>query len=166
MVQKITDSVGQALTFDLAIYVKAKEIQWRVPNELKNVIVRMGCFHIALNYLSLLGKMYSNSGLEDLWIESGVYASGTTTAIIVGKQYNRGVRAHKLTYEAMFRLQWRAFIGWLSEQESSGMDLTALQDEIQGSRESFNTSDPNDCIDGMSDLIESLKSIQRMPDAF
>ena len=47
MVQKITDSVGQAasvITFDLAIYVKAKEIQWRVPDELKNVIVRMGGF--------------------------------------------------------------------------------------------------------------------------
>ena len=137
MVQKITDSVGQAasvITFDLAIYVKAKEIQWPVPDELKNVIVRMGGFHIALNYLSLLGKMYSDSGLEDLWIESGVYASGTTTEIIAGKQYNRGVRAYKLTYEAMFRLQWRAFIEWLSELENSGIDLTALQDEIQGSR--------------------------------
>ena len=169
MVQKITDSVGQAasvMKFDLAIYVKAKEIQWHVPDELKNVIVRVGGFHIALNYLSLLEKMCSDSGLEDLWIESGVYASGTTTAIIAGKQYNRGVRAHKLTYEAIFRLQWRAFIGWLSEQENSGIDLTAWQDEIQGSRESFKTSDPNDCIDRMSDLIESLKPIQRMLDAF
>ena len=62
--------------------LKAKEIQWRVPDELKNVIVRMGGFHIAPNYLSLLGKMYSDSGLEDLWIESGVYASGTTTKTI------------------------------------------------------------------------------------
>ena len=169
MVQKITDSVGQAasvITFYLAIYVKAKEIQWRVPDELKNVIVHKSGFHIALNYMSLLGKMYSDSGLEDLWIESGVYASGTTTAIIAGKQYNRGVRAHKLTYKAMFRLQWRAFIGWLSEQENSGIDLTALQNEIQGSRKSFKTSDPNDCIDRMSDLIESLKPIQRMLDAF
>ena len=124
---------------------------------MKNVIVRMGGFRIALNYLYLLGKMYSNSGLEDLWIESGVYASGTTAAIIAGKQYNRGVRAHKIAYEAMVRLQWRAFIGRLSEQENSGIELTALQDEIQGTRESFKMSDPNDCIDRMSDLIKSLK---------
>ena len=120
-VQKITESVGQAamvVIFDLAIYVKAKEIQWRVPDELKNVIIRMGGFHIALNYLSMLGKMYSDSGLEDLLIESGVYASGTTSALIAGKQYNRGVRAHKLTLEALFRLQWREFVGWLSEQEN------------------------------------------------
>ena len=110
MVQKITDSVGQAafvVTSDLAIYVKAKEIQCRVPDELHKVVIRMGSFHIALSYLSLLGKMYSDSGLEDLFIESGVYASGTTSALMAGKQYNRGIRAHKLTLETMFRLQWQ-----------------------------------------------------------
>ena len=37
----------------------------------------MGGFHIALNYLSFLGKKYANSRLEDLPIESGVYAAGT-----------------------------------------------------------------------------------------
>ena len=116
--------------------------------------------------ISLLGKMYNETGLEDLMIEMGLYASGTTTAIIAGKQYNHSVRAHKLTYEAMLSLQWRAFIGWLSEQENSGIDLTDLQDEIQDTRKSFKKSDPNDCIDRMSDLIESLKPIQRMLDAF
>ena len=37
--------MGQAdavITFDLAIYGKAKEIQWRFPNEFFNVVVRMG----------------------------------------------------------------------------------------------------------------------------
>ena len=168
-VQKITESAGQAasvVTFDLAIYVKGKEIQWRVPEELKNVIKRMGGFHIALNYLSLLGKMFSDSGLEDLLIESGVYASGTTSALIAGKQYNRGVRAHKLTLEALFRLQWREFVGWLSKQENTDIDLTALQEDIQVTLESFRMSDPNATIDRLSDLIESLKPVKRMLDAF
>ena len=168
-VQKITEGVGQAasvVTFDLTIYVKAKEIQWRVPDELKNVIIRMGGFHIALNYLSMLGKMYSDSGLEDLLIESGVYASGTISARIAGKQYNRGVREHKLTLEALFRLQWREFVGWLSEQENTDIDLTALQEDIQVTRESFRMSDPNDTIDRLSDLIESLKPVKLMLDAF
>ena len=34
----------------------------------------MGGFYIALNFLSLLGKKYADSGLDDLLIESGVYA--------------------------------------------------------------------------------------------
>ena len=146
--------------------MKAKEIQWRVPDELQNVIIRMGGFHIALNYLSLLGKMYNDSGLEDLLIESGVYASGTTSALLAGKQYNRGLRAHKLTLEALFRLQWRAFVCWLSEQDDSDFDLSALQDDIQSVRESFRTSDPSDCIDKVNNLIESLKPIERQLDAF
>ena len=112
----------------------------------------MGGFHIALNYLSLLGKMYSDSGLEDLLIESGVYASGTTSALIAGKQYNRGVRVHKLTLEALFRLQWREFVGWLSKQENTDIDLTALQVDIQVTRESFRMSDPNNTIDRLSEL--------------
>ena len=33
----------------------------------------MGGFHIALNFLSLLGKKYADSGLDDLLIESSVY---------------------------------------------------------------------------------------------
>ena len=57
--QKISGAMGQAdtvITFDLAIYSKAKEIQWRFPDEFSIVVVRMGGFHIALNFLSLLGK--------------------------------------------------------------------------------------------------------------
>ena len=64
----------------------------------------MGGFHIALNFLSLLGKKYSNSGLDDLLIESGVYGVGSTSALMKGKSYNRGVRAHKLAMEAFYRL--------------------------------------------------------------
>ena len=89
--QKISNAMGQAdtvITFDLAIYSKAKEIQWRFPNEFSNVVVRMGGFHIALNFLSLLGKKYADSRLEDLLIESGVYAAGLTSALMKGKSYN------------------------------------------------------------------------------
>ena len=64
--------MGQAdtvITFNLAIFSKAKKIQWRFPDEFSNVLVRMGGFHIALNFLSLLGKKFANSGLDDLLIE-------------------------------------------------------------------------------------------------
>ena len=65
--------------------------------------------------------MYSDSGLDHL-TASGVYAGGKTSAIIAEKQDNCGVKAHKLTFEAMLRLQWHTFIVWLSKQENSGID--------------------------------------------
>ena len=104
------------ITFDLAIYMKAKLIQLKFPGEFENTVIRMRGFHIGLNYLSLLGKKYASSGLEDLLIESGVYAAGTTSVLMLGKSYNRGIRAHKLSMEALFRLFWQAFLQWLENQ--------------------------------------------------
>ena len=66
------------------------------------MVIRMGCFHIALNCLSLLRKKYTSSGLDDLLIESGVYAASTTTALMKGKSYNRGIRANKVCMEVFF----------------------------------------------------------------
>lgn len=78
----------------------------------------MGGFHIALNYLSLLGKKYASSGLEDLLIESGVHAARTTSVLMLRKSYNRGIRAHKLSMEALFRLLWQAFLQWLENRSA------------------------------------------------
>eukprot|EP00058_Branchiostoma_floridae_P009808 XP_002595296.1 hypothetical protein BRAFLDRAFT_128105 [Branchiostoma floridae] len=107
---KHLDQEDSVITFDLAIYSMAKEIQWRLPEEFSDTVIRLGGFHIALNYLSLLGKQYKGSGLDDLLLESGVYGSNTATILLEGKSYNRGVRAHKLTMEVMLRLQWQAYI--------------------------------------------------------
>ena len=73
--QQMMESLGQresVITFDLAIYVKVKEIQWRRLDEFGDMVVQINGFHIILNYLSLLGKKFENSGLEDLLIEAGV----------------------------------------------------------------------------------------------
>ena len=69
-----------------------------------------------MNFLSVIGKIYAESGLEDLLVESGLYAAGSKSALLAGKQYNRGVRAHKLVGEAFSRLSWKAFEKWLEER--------------------------------------------------
>jgi len=118
--QKVSAAMGQAdtvITVDLAIYSKAKEIQWRFPDEFFIVVVRMGGFHIALNSLSLLGQKFGDSGLDDLLIDSGVCAAGSTSALMKGKSCNRGIRAHKLCLEVFFRLRWNAFVVWYESQD-------------------------------------------------
>ena len=99
-------------TFDRAIYVKAKQIQWKFPNKFSDVVIRMGTFHITFNFLAIISKKFLNSGLEDLLIELGVYAAGTTSSLMKGNSYNRGVRAHKLCMETFFRLMWPEFVRW------------------------------------------------------
>ena len=53
--QAISNIMGQedtVITFDLAIYVKAKQThaQWNFPEEFYDVVIRMGTFHIAFNF--------------------------------------------------------------------------------------------------------------------
>ena len=101
------------ITFDLAICMKAKQIQLKFQEEYKNTVIHMGGFHIALNYLSLIGKKYAYSGLEDLLIESGVYTAGTTSVVMLGKSYNRGIRAHSSVWKPFFVFSDKHFCsGW------------------------------------------------------
>ena len=91
------------ITFDLAIYSKAKEIHWRYP--------------------------------EDVFIESGLYGSNSTMALLQGKSYKRGIRGHKLIMEALLRLKWDAFCSWVSkgggeEVESEGGPILNLVDSV------------------------------------
>jgi hypothetical protein len=137
--QKVSARMGQqdtVITFELAVYIKAKQIQLRSPDEFSDTVIRMGGFHIALNFLSVIGKKYTNSGLDDLLVESGIYAAGTTSALIAGKSYNRGVRAHKLVSEALFRLTWRAFSKWLSSKptQEASIDKEELLAKINACR--------------------------------
>ena len=97
------------ITFDWAIYHVAKQVQWDRPMEFSNTIIRMGGFHIILNYLATIGKMHESSGLREILVESGVYSEVTANQILSGKQYNRAVRGHKIIYEALYRMLLHAF---------------------------------------------------------
>ncbi|KAK3696845.1 hypothetical protein QZH41_003454 [Actinostola sp. cb2023] len=170
-IMKNTEEMGHRLgqdisviTFDLLIYMKAKQVQWKFQEEFANTIVRMGGFHIALNYLSLLGKKYSNSGLEDLLIESGVYGASTTTSLISGKSYNRGIRAHKLVMEALFRLIWQEFVKWLLKRKEAGINssinepkLLTIIEECQNAVK--DNSRVSESINGLMDEMEDVVSL-------
>jgi len=46
------------VVFDLALYAKAMEIVWKLPQKFQNMILRMGSFHTICNLLSILGKRF------------------------------------------------------------------------------------------------------------
>ena len=105
------------LTFDEQLYCKAKELQWKNPEICKQLVLRLGGFHILLNYLKVIGKHFKDSGLEHVWVESSVYGENTANNIMGGKSYNRTVRAHKLTYDALWRILWPEFLKWAADNE-------------------------------------------------
>ena len=72
----------------------------------------MGNFHIICNLLSTIVKLFGDAGMRDLALESGVIAAGSVDKVFEGKHYNRAVRFHKLTYEALIRVAYKGFVDW------------------------------------------------------
>ena len=112
-ISAILGQTKSVVIINLTIFSKAKQIQWRHPDEFKHLVIRMGGFHIALHFLSVIGKKFEESGIADLLMESGLYGTTSTIALLKGKLYNRGLHVHKLIMEALLRLQWKAFCRWL-----------------------------------------------------
>ena len=108
------------LTWDEALYSKAQIIKWRNPDEFKNVFNRLGGFHRPTNFMGIIGTVMKDGGLEDILIESNIYGGAAATKILEGKSYNRGIRAHKIVYESMWRLKLQAF----GDLMASGKNIT------------------------------------------
>ena len=126
--QNLTRHLGQKntiVTFDQAIYKLAKEIQWKRPEQFEDMVVRMGGFHIMLNYLGTIGKMVADAGVHELLVDAGLYSDATTGSILKGKQYKRAIRAHKLLREALGVCEWKTFV---DSEFAEGEVVTNLQE--------------------------------------
>lgn len=160
----IAAKLGQTttvITLDQALYHKAKELVWLHPEKLSDVMVRLGSFHTATNFLGVLGSHFAQSGLADIWIEAGVYSECVAQKIMQGKSWNRAVRAHKLTMEAMWRVLFRTFRIWHDHnQKRSIEDATKYATQIASTfkaKDYENTSATvQECVDHVDDLVNDI----------
>ena len=74
-----------------------------------------------------IGTIMEGSGFEDCFVESGIYSNAVISKINRGKAYNRGMRAHKILFEALSRLKWKAFIDWIKENNVNVDDIDEEQ---------------------------------------
>jgi len=107
--------------FDQALYAKACEVVWKHPTEFHDVVLRMGAFHTICNLLAIIGKRFSDAGLRDLAVESGIVAEGSINGVLEGKKYNRSLWMHKIIYEALLRTAWKNFQSWLLEHHAENI---------------------------------------------
>lgn len=92
----------------------------------KRLVPRLGEFHTIMSFLSVVGKRFAKSGIEDILIEAGVVAQGSMNGVMSGHMYNRSVRAHKLLFEAFSRLQFKHFLNSIDEGAIERQALDAL----------------------------------------
>ena len=125
----MSELLGQeytVLALDEGIYRIAQSIKFRNSAEFRSLVIRLGGFHRLLNFLGISGKSIRGSGI----VESECYGLSTVDQLMNEKSYNRGIRCHKLLFEAFSRLKWDAFVKWMETSSSSlphGLEDAILQ---------------------------------------
>ena len=115
--------------------------------------------HMSQCFLATIGKCFKASGMEDIFIESGVFASGSVPRICNGKAYNRGVRAHKLLYECIYRLLWQAFSTYVKEKDMLDAPILKIElDEncLKQCRQGFVDKDIESIVENQSNLLDCM----------
>ena len=72
-----------------------------------NHILRLGELHIAFAMIKALGRYIENSGLDRLFIETGIYGETTLGQIINNKHIKRCLEAHTSMYLSLFKIFFR-----------------------------------------------------------
>lgn len=103
----VANTLGQhyvVLTVDEALYCKLMELKWVNEDYQDFLIPRLGGLHTAMNFLKVIGKHIESSGMMDAWTESNILGPRAVEQVLAGKSYGRGMRVHKITLQAMWRL--------------------------------------------------------------
>lgn len=86
----VAKKLGQdhcVITCDQAIYEIVLGLQKKYPEKYGNIIIRMGGFHIAMNFLGAIGYLMKETGIEDILVDSGICQPGTVNKLLDGKDY-------------------------------------------------------------------------------
>ena len=89
------------ITFDQPLWWKASRIihTEHASSEMKNIILRLGGFHLEMSFLGSIGHIMSASGLQH--ILELVYAPNAVIHMLTGKAISRAVRGHLLVDSAL-----------------------------------------------------------------
>jgi hypothetical protein len=100
------------VTADQAIYDIIKGLQAKYTDKYSKLILRLGGFHMAENFMKAIGYFMKQSGYEDVLVSSGVASAGIADKVTNGKDYYQMLRCFTLTDEAVTELLWEAFQQW------------------------------------------------------
>ena len=168
--KKIADHLGQkhtVIVVDQPLYSRAKELIWASPDALLDVVMLLGDLHICFNFLKVIGKHVESAGLDDAWVEAGLFAQNSTEAMMDGKAYYRAVRGHTLAYEALWRIKWEKFQEWLV-LNNHNLDLDEEISRVAilfNRKETGYSSDITDAVHGLSSILRNGR-VRHLLDAF
>ena len=98
------------VTLDLQLYDMAMKLYMAREDIKKHFLFRPGELHIVFWALAALGKYVEGSGIDQAWVEAGLYSPTTVTQILNGKHMYRALEAHTVILLALYSLYFRKFL--------------------------------------------------------
>jgi len=118
---EVAESFNQkhvVLTVDQALFPLLVELKWVVPEYKDTLIPRLGGLHTSMNFLKVLGQHIQDSGLPTIWIESDIVGPRTVERALARKDYNKSLRVHKVTLQAMWQLLLLQLLVYMEEKDN------------------------------------------------
>ena len=96
-----------------------------------------------------------------------MYAAGTASVLMNGRSYSRGVRLHKLCFEALFQLLWKAFLTSHAqrEEESILVDDT-VKKKLTTCRKKISANAHEEAMEDFESLQKDLKETIKQLEQF
>ncbi len=111
---KYTIITGDQATYELAVTIRDKH-----RDDFGSVILLLGGFHQAHNYMKAVCKIIRDAGAEDLLVAAGLCQEGTVKKMFGEKaDYYQTLHALRILSEAMWHLYWEAFEIWAAYRET------------------------------------------------
>ena len=125
--------------------------------------LRMGGFHATCIFLSVIGKRFSDAGLKDVIVETGLLAEDTVEQLLKGKHYNNAMRIHFYVAEAITRIKLDAFQNWLQSNGKYHIyDIAINSEEVKALELSRNSVNLKACVEVLQDLFTLYEEFESM----
>ena len=92
------------LVGDQPVYALILELKNENPEKFTKIMPMLGGFHTEGAFMSAINARFKGSDLAELLASAGLIEEGLVDQAIRGGHHNRGMRLHKLAYEAFLRL--------------------------------------------------------------
>ena len=147
---RLAETIGMThtvITCDQAIYEIAYTLREQYPEEFANVVLMLGGFHLAHNFLKAITKIMRGSGAEDILIAAKVFLQGTANKSFGDRgDYYQSLHGLTILYEVMLRLRCEAIENWRVQYEIDTQCLEHLMETLK---------DLNTC-DSQQELMDLL----------
>ncbi|KAK5916164.1 hypothetical protein CesoFtcFv8_001687 [Champsocephalus esox] len=111
---KYTIITGDQATYELAVAIKDKH-----RDEFCNVVLLLGGFHQAHNYMKAVCKIIRDAGAEGILVAAGLCQEGTAKKMFGEKaEHYQTMHALRILSGAMWRLYWQAFEACAADRET------------------------------------------------